>query len=115
MDELTLTGESRVAELRDGRVRTFAVSPEDAGLARCAPEDLAGGDAAANAAAIRQLLAGAPGPYRDIVLLNAGAALVVAGRAGDLREGAALAARSIDTGAAGNALARLVACTQGAA
>ncbi len=112
MDELTLTGESSVAELRGGQVRTFTVSPEDAGLARSAPEDLVGGDAAANAASIRQLLDGAPGPYRDIVLLNAGAALVVAGRAGDLGEGAAIAARAIDTGAAGGALERLVACTQ---
>ena len=115
MDELTLTGASRVAELRDGRVRTFTVAPEDAGLARSAADDLVGGDAAANAAAIRRLLDGAPGPYRDIVRLNAGAALVVAGRAGDLRAGAALAARSIDTGAAGAALGRLVACTKEAA
>ncbi len=115
MDELTLTGESSVAELRDGRVRTFTASPEDAGLARASPKDLIGGDAAANAASIRRLLDGAPGPYRDIVLLNAGAALVVAGQAGDLREGAAHAARSIDTGAAGGALERLIACTQGLA
>lgn len=112
MDELTTTGVTRVAELKGGQVRTFTVTPEDAGLSRAAPAELVGGDAAANAASIRNLLDGQRGPYRDIVVLNAAAALVVAQRADDLEEGAAQAARSIDTGAAGTALDRLVECTQ---
>ena len=112
MDELTTTGATHVAELKGGRVRTFTVTPEDAGLSRAAPAELVGGDAAANAASIRNLLDGQRGPYRDIVVLNAAAALIVAQRADDLEEGAAQAARSIDTGAAGTALDRLVECTQ---
>ncbi len=112
MDELTTTGATHVAELKRGQVRTFTVTPEDAGLSRAAPAELVGGDAAANAASIRNLLDGQRGPYRDIVVLNAAAALVVAQRADDLAEGAAQAARSIDTGAAGTALDRLVECTQ---
>ncbi|MDE0374179.1 MAG: anthranilate phosphoribosyltransferase [Rhodospirillales bacterium] len=112
MDELTTTGATRVAELKGGQVRTFTVTPEDAGLSRAAPAELVGGDAAANAASIRNLLDGKRGPYRDIVVLNAAAALIVAQRADDLEEGAAQAARSIDTGAAGTALDRLVECTQ---
>ena len=112
MDELTTTGATHVAELKGGQVRTFTVTPEDAGLSRAAPAELVGGDAAANAASIRNLLDGQRGPYRDIVVLNAAAALIVAQRADDLEEGAAQAARSIDTGAAGTALDRLVECTQ---
>ena len=112
MDELTTTGETHVAELKGGQVRTFTVTPEDAGLSRAAPVELVGGDATANAASIRNLLDGQRGPYRDIVVLNAAAALIVAQRADDLEEGAAQAARSIDTGAAGTALDRLVECTQ---
>lgn len=112
MDELTTTGETHVAELKGGQVRTFTVTPEDAGLSRAAPAELVGGDATANAASIRNLLNGQRGPYRDIVVLNAAAALIVAQRADDLEEGAAQAARSIDTGAAGTALDRLVECTQ---
>lgn len=107
LDEVALSGETRVAALEDGAVREFTLSPEDAGLRRAPPEAVRGGDPAHNAAALRALLDGAPGPYRDIVLLNAGAALVVAGRAGDLRGGAATAARSIDSGAAAGVLARL--------
>jgi len=112
MDELTTTDATLVAELKGGQVRTFTVTPEDAGLSRAAPAELVGGDAAANAASIRNLLDGKRGPYRDIVVLNAAAALIVAQRADDLKEGAAQAARSIDTGAAGTALDRLVECTQ---
>jgi anthranilate phosphoribosyltransferase len=109
LDELTTTGASHVAELRDGAVRTFEVTPEDAGLPRAKLEDLKGADAATNAAALRALLEGAPGPYRDIVLLNGAAALMVAGRVEDLRAGVEQAARSIDSGAALDALNRLIA------
>ncbi|GGG22891.1 anthranilate phosphoribosyltransferase [Caldovatus sediminis] len=112
LDELTLAGESQVVEIRDGRLREFTVSPEEAGLPRAPAAALKGGDPAENAAALVALLQGAPGPYRDVVLLNAAAALVVAGRAADLREGAALAARAIDSGAAAAVLEKLrKACT----
>ncbi len=107
LDELTLAGESQVAALRDGSVTTFTVTPEDAGLSRAPVEAIRGGDAALNAASLTALLEGAPGPYRDIVVLNAAAALVVAGRAGDLREGAGIAADSIASGAALAALQAL--------
>ena len=100
LDELTLAGETQVVELRAGTIRAFTVAPEDAGLPRAPLAAIRGGDAAANAAALEALLHGAPGAYRDIVVLNAAAALIVAGRATDLREGAALAARSLDEGLA---------------
>ena len=111
LDELTLTGPSFVAELKDGRVRSFEVAPEDAGLSRCDPAALKGGDAQANAATMRALLDGARSPIRDIVLLNAAAALVVAEKAADLRSGAAIGAELIDTGAARAKLDQLVAIT----
>jgi anthranilate phosphoribosyltransferase/anthranilate synthase/phosphoribosyltransferase len=107
LDELTVAGENRVAALRDGAIREFTVSPEDAGLERAPVSAIRGGDAAVNAAALGALLRGAPGAYRDTVLLNAGAALIVAGRTGDLREGVAQATRSIDGGAAMAALETL--------
>jgi anthranilate phosphoribosyltransferase len=108
LDELTLAGESQVVALEpDGSLRDFTVTPEDAGLARAPASALRGGDPAENAAALEALLRGAPGPYRDVVLLNAAASLIVAGRAADLREGAALAARAIDEGAALGVLTRL--------
>jgi anthranilate phosphoribosyltransferase len=109
LDELTTTGPSHVAELRAGRVETFEVTPEQAGLPRARPEDLRGADATINADALRALLDGVRGPYRDIVLLNSAAALVVAERADDLAAGVARAAEAIDSGAAKAALARLVA------
>ncbi len=109
IDEITTTGPTEVAELNGGQVRRFKVSPEDAGVRRATSADLKGGDAAANAAAIRALLGGQHGPYRDIVLLNAAAALVVADKAGTLRDGVAHAAKAIDSGAAQKALERLVA------
>lgn len=112
LDEMTLTGETNVAELKDGKVRTFAVSPEDAGLKCCDAASLKGGDAEHNAQALRELLDGKPGAYRDITLLNAGAALVVAGKAKDLREGAAFAATSIDSGNAKTALDTLIAVSK---
>ena len=108
LDELTLAGESQVVSLEaDGTLREFTVVPEDAGLPRAPASALKGGDPAENAAALEALLNGAPGPYRDVVLLNAAAALIVAGRAHDLREGAAMAARAIDEGAALGVLKRL--------
>ncbi|MDZ3837343.1 MAG: anthranilate phosphoribosyltransferase [Rhodospirillales bacterium] len=113
LDELTTTGPSFVAELKDGAVRTFEVSPQDAGLPAARPEDLKGGDAETNAAAMRAMVGGERGPFRDAVIFNAAAALVVAGKAQGLAEGAELAARSIDGGGARAALARLVAITQG--
>ena len=111
LDELTTTGETEVAEWKDGAVRRFTVTPEEAGLPRADLDDLRGGDAGENAVALRALLDGATGAYRDIVLLNAAAALVVADRAADLAEGAAQAAAVIDDGRAAKALADLVEAT----
>ncbi|MGD9668341.1 MAG: anthranilate phosphoribosyltransferase [Hyphomicrobiaceae bacterium] len=111
MDELTTTGASTVAELKDGDIAVFEVTPEDAGIARASLADLKGGDAAANAAAIRVLLQGEPGPFRDIVMLNAAAALIVAGKAASLADGVERAARSIDNGSAMAALDKLIAAT----
>jgi anthranilate phosphoribosyltransferase len=108
LDELTTTGISHVAVLDAGRVSTFKVSPKNAGLSEAKPEDLIGGDAAENAAHIRAVLGGNQGPFRDIVLLNAAAALLVAGKAKTLREGVALAAESIDSGKAKGVLEALV-------
>lgn len=109
LDELTTTGPSHAAILADGVIEERTITPEEAGLARARPEALRGGDPSANAAAITALLAGAPGAFRDIVVLNAAAALVAAGRAGELAQGAALARQAIDSGAAKQALAVLVA------
>ena len=111
LDELTTTAASFVAELKDGKVSTFEVSPEDAGLPRAQPEDLKGGDGAVNAAAIRELLDGKPCPYRDVVLFNASAALIVAGKAENLKHGVELAADSIDSGRAKAGLENLVKIT----
>lgn len=111
LDELTTTGASFVAELKDGRVTTFEVSPEDAGLPRATPAQLKGGDPTTNANAVRAMLAGEKGPYRDIVLYNAAAALVVADKAGTLEDGAEIAAEAIDSGKAKAALDSMVAIT----
>ncbi len=108
LDEITTTGATTVSEFKDGKVSSFEVTPEDAGLSRADPADLKGGDAETNARAITEMLDGVTGPYRDIVLLNAGAALVVADKAGDLKEGAGLAAEAIASGKAKETLARLV-------
>ena len=113
LDEMTTCGETRVAELRDGRINTFIISPEDAGLQRAQIQDLRGGEAEENAAALRAVLDGAPGPYRDIVLLNAAGALCVAGKAEDIRAGVALAQDAIDSGKARAALDQLVEITNG--
>jgi len=107
LDEITLTGPTFVAALEDGRIRTFEVAPEDAGLSRVAGEALKGGDADANARALRSVLEGKPSAYRDVALLNAAAALVVAGKARTLKEGVALGITSLDTGAAAERLMRL--------
>lgn len=111
LDELTTTGPSHVAEWHQGEVREFAVNPGDHGLALARPEALKGGDGVHNAAALTRLLDGETGAYRDIVLLNAAAALVVADHAATLDEGIAQAALSIDSGAARATLAGLVAVT----
>jgi len=108
LDEITTTGPTRVAALSGGEISEFEVTPEAAGLPRARPEDLRGGDPEHNAAALRAVLEGAPGAYRDIALLNAAGALVVAGRAKDLREGAQIAAEAIASGAARKVLDRLV-------
>ena len=109
MDELTTTGPSYVAELKNGVVSSFTISPLDAGLAEASPEELVGGDAEHNAQAILAVLDGQPGPFRDVVILNSGAALIVAGLADDIKQGAALATKAIDSGAAKSALDKLVA------
>lgn len=111
LDELTTTGPTFVAELKDGSVTTFEVTPEDAGLPEAAPDDLTGGDAQENAKAIADVLSGQPGAFRDIVVLNAAAALVVAGKAEGLSAGARMAAEAIDSGAARKALDDLVRIT----
>ena len=108
LDELTTTGSTEVAEWRDGGVRLFKITPEAVGLPKASLGDLVGGDPAFNAQAIRDLLAGKTGPYRDIVLLNAAAALLVAERVETLREGADLAGQAIDDGRAQATLAALV-------
>src|SRR6185437_12163523 len=114
LDELTTTGTSHVAELRDGKVSVFQVTPEDAGLPRARLADIKGGEPAENATRLRGILDGETGPLRDIVLLNSAAALIIAGKAGDLRSGMALGAQSIASGQARRALERLVAITNGA-
>jgi anthranilate phosphoribosyltransferase len=111
LDEITTTGTTQAALLEDGRVCTLAIDPAALGVPRAAPGDLAGGDAAANAAIVRAVLAGEPGPRREIVCVNAAAALWVAGAAPDLAGALPLARSSIDSGAARERLARLVEAT----
>ena len=104
LDEISTTGTTRIAEVKDGAVRTFALEPEDLGLARATLADLAGGGPEENAAAMRRLLAGEPGPLADIVIANAGAAIWVGGLAEDLGGGAALAREALGSGAAARKL-----------
>lgn len=113
MDEITTTGETFIAELKSGRIHEFTVTPESYGIALATEEDLRGGDAAHNARAIRDLLGGATGAYRDIVLMNAGAALVIADRAEDLAAGIDAARNSIDSGAALTTLERMITISKG--
>ncbi len=113
LDEITVTGPSYVAEIANGNLRSFEITPEDAGLSRHDPNDLLGGEPEYNALAIHALFDGAPGAYRDIVLLNAAASLIVADVVSDLRSGAAMAAEMIDSGKARETLERLVAISNG--
>ena len=108
IDELSTTGYTKVSECREGTVNTFFVHPSDFGLAKATAADLKGGDAVENAAIVRAILDGRGGPPRDVVLLNAGAALFVAGRAESVRDGIAQAGRAIDSGAAASTLATMV-------
>ncbi|TIL63159.1 MAG: anthranilate phosphoribosyltransferase, partial [Mesorhizobium sp.] len=112
-DEITTTGETQVAELAGGEIRTFALTPEAVGLKRHTKDELRGGDAAYNAKALRDMLGGAAGAYRDTVLMNAGAGLVVAGKATTLADGMASAAQAIDSGRALQVLGRLVEISNG--
>jgi anthranilate phosphoribosyltransferase len=109
LDEITTSGPTSVAALENGRVRTFEISPEDVGLPQAKAEALRGGDAEANAAALMDVLKGKPGPFRDVAVFNAAAALIVAGLAKDLKEGAAIAKESIESGEAEGRLDRLIA------
>ena len=111
IDELTTTGPSWVAELASGKVRTFEVQPEDAGIPRSTLQNLRGGDPPTNALALSAVLDGHPGAYRDIVIYNAAAALVVADKVKDLKAGAIMAAAAIDSGKARKTLDRLIAIT----
>lgn len=107
-DEITTTGETKVAALSDGEITTMTLTPEQFGLSRYRRDDLRGGDSAFNAAALRMMLGGASGAYRDTVLMNAGAGLVVAGKAATLADGISLARVAIDSGRAEKVLTTLV-------
>ena len=113
MDEITLSGSSQVWEVRQGEVRNWTINVADIGLPHADTEDLKGGSAEENAATMRRLFQGEGGPIRDAVLLNSGAALLAAELAGDLREGIAMAAQAIDTGAALERVDALVEVSQG--
>jgi anthranilate phosphoribosyltransferase len=113
LDEITLTGPTTVAALEKGNIRTFEIAPEDAGLTRSSPGSLKGGDADANAVALRSVLEGIPSAYRDVALLNAAAALIVAGKAKDLKEGVAIGSKAVDSGAAAARLKQLIAVSNG--
>ena len=108
IDEISTLGHTKVAEVRHGSVHTFYIHPHDFGVAKAVPTALTGGDAAANAAIIRSVLAGTPGAPREVVLLNAGAGLFVAGAAESVRDGIVRAAAAIDSGAASATLDRMV-------
>jgi anthranilate phosphoribosyltransferase len=108
LDEISTTGYTKVSECRNGAVNTFYLHPADVGLAKAAPEALRGGDAADNAAIARGVLGGRPGAPRDIVLLNAAASLLVAGKVATIPEGIAMAAEAVDSGRAGEVLTTLI-------
>jgi anthranilate phosphoribosyltransferase len=112
LDEITITGPTRVAEVREGSVRSYEVSPEEFGIEIAPLETISGGDAAENASIVRKVLAGEKSPRRDVVLMNAAAALVAAGKAEHLRAGAGMAGQSIDSGSAAQKLEALVGFTQ---
>jgi anthranilate phosphoribosyltransferase len=111
LDEISIAGATRIAEARDGSVRTYEVDPEEFGMKRAKLEDISGGDAAENAGIVREVLSGKKSPRRDVVLLNAAAALVAAGRADHLADGIPPAAQSIDSGAAAAKLEALASFT----
>jgi anthranilate phosphoribosyltransferase len=113
LDEITLTGPTAVAALEGGKVRSFEITPEDAGLPRVNGDGLKGGDANANAESLRGVLGGKPSAYRDVALVNAAAALVVAGKAKDLKDGVAQGKRALDSGGAAERLKKLVAVSNG--
>jgi anthranilate phosphoribosyltransferase len=113
MDEMTTSGDTHIAALENGVISRFTLTPEEAGLPRVGKAALKGGDSAHNAEALKGVLAGRPGAYADIVLLNAGAALIIAGKAADLRDGIQQARAAIASGAAMNTLERLVAVSNG--
>lgn len=113
LDELTTTGPTEVVALRDGKINRFTVTPEEAGLPQATLEALKGGDPAVNAAAFRAVLAGEKNAYRDIAVLNAAAGLIVADVVTTLGDGARLAEKVIDSGAAAKTLDRLIAVSNG--
>jgi anthranilate phosphoribosyltransferase len=115
LDEITVTGETTVTELNRGNMKKYIISPEQFGFSRAAPGDLLGSGPEENARIVRDILAGEKGARRDVVLMNAGAAIYVGGRAKTLAEGIRLAADSIDSGRAAGKLDALVAATRGAA
>jgi len=108
LDEITTTGPTHVAELARGTVQSYQIGPEDAGVAQARPKQLRGSDASDNAAALRSVLEGRPGAYADIAAFNAAAALMVAGRAADVRDGMGQARSAIRSGAALDRLHRLI-------
>ncbi len=108
LDEITLTGETRISELKEGKISTYQIKPEDFGLEPCGKDDLMGGDKQNNANIIQEILKGAGGPRRDIVLLNSAAAIVAGDKAKDFKKGIDLARESIDSGAAREKLEKLI-------
>jgi anthranilate phosphoribosyltransferase len=108
MDEFTITGETVVSEIDHGTVKTYTVTPEQFGFSRCSLNDLKGGDGSKNAEITKAVLSGETGPKRDIVLLNAGAALYIGGMADSIQTGIGMAAKSIDSGKAEHVLEKLV-------
>jgi len=109
LDEITTSGPTSVAALDNGKVTTFEIKPEELGFAKAKPEDLRGGDAEANASAVMDVLRGKKGAFRDVAILNAAAAIVVAGKAKDLKDGIAIAKKSVDSAEAEGRLDRLIA------
>jgi anthranilate phosphoribosyltransferase len=108
MDEIVPTGTTWISELKDGKISSFTLTPEEAGLERSSLDQLKGGDAEHNADALRHVLAGKPSAFRDAAVMTAAAALVVAGRVPGLKQGVAVAQKAIDTGAAEAALTTLI-------
>lgn len=108
LDEFSITGPTLINHLKDGEISEYELVPEDVGLTRARPEDISGGDAAKNASIIKEVIEGASGPRRDVVLLNSAAALTVAGKSSDMKEGLDMARESIDSGRAGDTLNNLI-------